>query len=132
MAHSVWTGGSRYTGQAALPHKNIQAPLLAFTAELGSFCDGLASARRGATVGPTATSSIFPFSIGIASVMEKVLNVIGRNSPVKPVPYTKKRSNFRYPSTHFTQFCLHSDRFYLSGTTLHSCNFCDLKFQTTF
>ena len=23
MAHSVWTGGSRYTGQAALPHKNI-------------------------------------------------------------------------------------------------------------
>ena len=24
MAHSVWTGGSRYTGQAALPHKNIQ------------------------------------------------------------------------------------------------------------
>lgn len=25
MAHSVWTGGSRYTGQAALPHKNIQA-----------------------------------------------------------------------------------------------------------
>lgn len=27
MAHSVWTGGSRYTGQAALPHKNIQRGL---------------------------------------------------------------------------------------------------------
>lgn len=24
MAHSVWTGGSRHTGRAALPHKNIQ------------------------------------------------------------------------------------------------------------
>ena len=24
MAHSAWTGGSVYTGQAALPHKNIQ------------------------------------------------------------------------------------------------------------
>ena len=24
----------------------------------------------------------------------------------------KKRSNFHYPSTHFTQFCLHSDKFY--------------------
>ena len=23
MAHSVWTGGSRHTGRAALPHKNI-------------------------------------------------------------------------------------------------------------
>ena len=23
MAHSAWTGGSVYTGQAALPHKNI-------------------------------------------------------------------------------------------------------------
>ena len=24
MAHSVWTGGSRHPGRAALPHKNIQ------------------------------------------------------------------------------------------------------------
>ncbi|MCI5495001.1 MAG: hypothetical protein MR407_01510, partial [Roseburia sp.] len=24
VAHSAWTGGSVYTGQAALPHKNIQ------------------------------------------------------------------------------------------------------------
>ena len=24
VAHSVWTGGSRHTGRAALPHKNIQ------------------------------------------------------------------------------------------------------------
>ena len=23
MAHSVWTGGSRHPGRAALPHKNI-------------------------------------------------------------------------------------------------------------
>ena len=28
MAHSAWTGGSVYTGQAALPHKNIQLALL--------------------------------------------------------------------------------------------------------
>ena len=27
MAHSAWTGGSVYTGQAALPHKNIQVRL---------------------------------------------------------------------------------------------------------
>ena len=27
MAHSVWTGGSRHTGRAALPHKNIQEVL---------------------------------------------------------------------------------------------------------
>ena len=27
MAHSVWTGGSRHTGRAALPHKNIHSIL---------------------------------------------------------------------------------------------------------
>ena len=31
MAHSVWTGGSRYTGQAALPHKNIQLATVLLT-----------------------------------------------------------------------------------------------------
>ena len=27
MAHSVWTGGSRHPGRAALPHENIQETL---------------------------------------------------------------------------------------------------------
>ena len=35
MAHSAWTGGSVYTGQAALPHKNIQ--LRMSIAHIGGF-----------------------------------------------------------------------------------------------
>ena len=31
MAHSAWTGGSVYTGQAALPHKNIHLFAFDFT-----------------------------------------------------------------------------------------------------
>lgn len=34
MAHSVWTGGSRYTGQAALPHKNIHVSINIEASEL--------------------------------------------------------------------------------------------------
>ena len=48
----------------------------AFTAELGLFCDGLASSQRGATVGLTAAPSIFSFSIGIMPTIEAVLNVM--------------------------------------------------------
>ena len=36
MAHSVWTGGSRYTGQAALPHKNIQKNICLSVEDTGS------------------------------------------------------------------------------------------------
>ena len=61
------------------PHAPQTAPLSAFTAELGLFCDGLASARRGATVGLTAASSIFPFSIGIASETGKLTRFCSEN-----------------------------------------------------
>lgn len=61
------------------PHAPQTAPLSAFTAELGLFYDGLASARRGATVGLTASSSIFPFSIGIASEIGKLTRFCSRN-----------------------------------------------------
>ena len=62
------------------PHAPQTAPLSAFTAELGLFCDGLASARRGATVGLTASSSIFPFSIGIASETGKLTRFCSENN----------------------------------------------------
>ena len=62
------------------PHAPQTAPLSAFTAELGLFYDGLASARRGATVGLTAASSIFPFSIGIASETGKLTRFCSENN----------------------------------------------------
>ncbi len=68
------------------PHAPQTAPLSAFTAELGLFCDGLASARRGATVGLTAASSIFPFSIGIASKIEKLTRLCSGN-PLPTILY---------------------------------------------
>lgn len=39
VAHSVWTGGSCYTGRTALPHKNIQ---LMFLISVHSFNNGSA------------------------------------------------------------------------------------------
>lgn len=52
MAHSVWTGGSCYTGQAALPHKNIHADV--YTLLKDSFKDilqELMEAELDATLG---------------------------------------------------------------------------------
>ena len=37
MAHSAWTGGSVYTGQAALPHKNIHGICQECMRQLGDY-----------------------------------------------------------------------------------------------
>ena len=41
MAHSAWTGGSVYTGQAALPHKNIQQFLAEQTQDITEYDEQL-------------------------------------------------------------------------------------------
>ena len=57
MAHSAWTGGSVYTGQAALPHKNIQYMRMGYVyvvviaaAALGSMLYGNDPSSAGQTI----------------------------------------------------------------------------------